>query len=127
MALISWFADLQLADRPAVGGKGGSLGELTRAGITVPPGFVVRVEAFDAFLATVERTNAVRSAVETLDADDLEAVQRASADAQGAMLSHPLPASLKQALREAYSLALGSVRREILDEVPGSVAEPASA
>ena len=32
-----------------------------------------------------------------------------------------------RALREAYSLALGSVRREILDEVPGSVAEPASA
>ena len=27
---------------PTVGGKGGSLGELTRAGIAVPPGFVVR-------------------------------------------------------------------------------------
>ena len=38
---IGWFADLTLADRPAVGGKGASLGELTRAGIAVPPGFVV--------------------------------------------------------------------------------------
>jgi hypothetical protein len=58
MTLISWFADLQLTDRPAVGGKGGSLGELTRAGISVPPGFVVRVEAFDEFLANVEKTRA---------------------------------------------------------------------
>jgi pyruvate,water dikinase len=103
MPLISWFADIQLADRPAVGGKGGSLGELTRAGISVPPGFVVRVEAFDAFLANVEQTHSVRSQVAALDADDLDALQRASADARGAMISHPLPAPLRQALREAYA------------------------
>jgi pyruvate,water dikinase len=103
MTLISWFADLTLADRPAVGGKGGSLGELTRAGISVPPGFVVRVEAFDAFLTNVEQTHAVRTRIGSLDADDLEAQQRAAADAQGAMLAHPLPVPLRQALREAYT------------------------
>lgn len=103
MTLISWFADLQLSDRPAVGGKGGSLGELTRAGISVPPGFVVRVEAFDAFLANVEQTHPVRQKVSALDADDLDAVQRVAAEAQGAMLSHPLPAPLRAALREAYA------------------------
>jgi pyruvate,water dikinase len=103
MTLISWFADLQLSDRPAVGGKGGSLGELTRAGISVPPGFVVRVEAFDAFLANVEQTQAIRAKVAALDADDLDAVQRAAAEAQGAMLSHPLPAPLRAALREAHA------------------------
>jgi phosphoenolpyruvate synthase/pyruvate phosphate dikinase len=27
---ISWFADITLKDRPRVGGKGGSLGELER-------------------------------------------------------------------------------------------------
>ena len=103
MKLVSWFADLQLSDRPAVGGKGGSLGELTRAGIAVPPGFVVRVEAFDAFLENVEQTHPVRQRVAQLDADDLEAIQRVAADAQGAMLSHPLPAVLKQVLKEAYA------------------------
>jgi pyruvate,water dikinase len=102
MTLISWFADLQLTDRPAVGGKGGSLGELTRAGISVPPGFVVRVEAFDAFLTTVEQTHDVRMRVGALDADDLDAQHRVAADAQGALLAHPLPAPLRQALREAY-------------------------
>jgi pyruvate, water dikinase len=102
MTLVSWFADLTLADRPAVGGKGGSLGELTRAGVAVPPGFVVRIEAFDAFLGTVEQSHPVRARVSALDADDLDAVQRVAADAQGAMLSHPLPASLRQVLREAY-------------------------
>ena len=44
--VIAWFDAIGLGDRPAVGGKGGSLGELTKAGIAVPPGFVVRTEAF---------------------------------------------------------------------------------
>ena len=51
---IGWFADLSLADRPQVGGKGGSLGELVRAGIAVPPGFVVKTAAFEQFLAAAE-------------------------------------------------------------------------
>src|SRR5690349_24088490 len=52
---VSWFADIGLKDRPHVGGKGGSLGELQRAGIAVPPGFVVRTEAFEIFLQVLER------------------------------------------------------------------------
>src|SRR5713226_6146560 len=46
---VSWFADIGLSDREHVGGKGGSLGELQRAGIPVPPGFVVRTRAFERF------------------------------------------------------------------------------
>ena len=51
---VSWFADVGIADRPTVGGKGGSLGELTQAGIAVPPGFVVTTFAFEEFLAALE-------------------------------------------------------------------------
>lgn len=36
--LIAPFADVGTADRSVVGGKGASLGELTRAGLSVPPG-----------------------------------------------------------------------------------------
>ena len=61
-----------LADRPAVGGKGGSLGELTRAGIAVPPGFVVRPRPSRRFLAgaRAQRRRCAR-AVAALAADDL--------------------------------------------------------
>src|SRR3954463_6991834 len=40
------FAELGRADVPAAGGKGASLGELLRAGIRVPDGFVVTTTAF---------------------------------------------------------------------------------
>ncbi len=38
---IRWFSDVGLTDAGLVGGKGANLGELTRSGFPVPPGFVV--------------------------------------------------------------------------------------
>ena len=58
---ISWFHDIGLVDRPKVGGKGGSLGELHRAGINVPPGFVVRTEWFEGFIGAMERHSPLRA------------------------------------------------------------------
>lgn len=103
---ISWFGQLGLADRPVVGGKAASLGELTRAGIAVPPGFVVRTAAFDAFIALVEKSSPVRALVSGLDGEDLEAVQACSAAIQGAMFSHPLPQEVQAALRAAHARLL---------------------
>jgi pyruvate, water dikinase len=65
-ANIRWFADISLADRATVGGKGGSLGELTRANIEVPAGFVITTNGFERFLAALEKENSLRSQVEEL-------------------------------------------------------------
>jgi len=75
---IAWFAEVGLDDREQVGGKGGSLGELTRAGIAVPPGYVVRTGAFARFLAALEQREPVRSAVAALAAEDLGAITACS-------------------------------------------------
>ncbi|MBX6389523.1 MAG: PEP/pyruvate-binding domain-containing protein [Frankia sp.] len=53
---VRWFDELRAADRPLVGGKCASLGELTAAGLAVPPGFAVTVEAFAAVGAAVGLT-----------------------------------------------------------------------
>jgi pyruvate,water dikinase len=100
---ISWFTDLGMADRPVVGGKAASLGELTRAGIQVPPGFVVRTEAFDQFMDVVEAGAAVRTRAARVDAGDLDAVQSCAAAIQGAMFAHPLPQALRAAMRTAHA------------------------
>ena len=71
--IIGWFADIGLHDRPQVGGKGGSLGELQRAGIAVPPGFVVKTGAFERFIQALERKAPVRARIEALSGDDLAA------------------------------------------------------
>ncbi len=45
------FKNITKADVPIAGGKGAALGEMTRAGMPVPPGFVVLSAAYEKFLA----------------------------------------------------------------------------
>ena len=44
------FEDLSKSDIGIAGGKGANLGELTQAGIPVPPGFVVTAQAYEKFM-----------------------------------------------------------------------------
>jgi pyruvate, water dikinase len=100
--VVGWFAELGLADRPQVGGKGGSLGELERAGIAVPPGFVVKTAAFERFLAVVERAAPIRARVAGLDPDDLAAVTAVSEQLRATIEAAALPPDIASAIARAY-------------------------
>lgn len=102
MRAVSWFADIGIDDRPTVGGKGASLGELTKAGIAVPPGFVVTTAAFEQFLALLEARSPVRDLVENLDPDDLAAATSLSGQLRALVLEEPMPAPLDSALTTAH-------------------------
>ncbi len=49
------FTELSKQDAPTAGGKGASLGELTQAGIPVPPGFVILAEAYNRLSPELEK------------------------------------------------------------------------
>ena len=101
--VIGWFADIGLADRPQVGGKGGSLGELQRAGIAVPPGFVVKTHAFERFIQELERTSPVRAPVESLHADDLAGITACSRELRSRVEGAALPADVAEEIALAHS------------------------
>ena len=94
-ANISWFPDVTLQDRSEVGGKGGSLGELTRAGIAVPPGFLLRTGAFERFVAALEKQEPVRSCLEGLEALELAKITALSKTLRARFESTPLPDDLR--------------------------------
>jgi pyruvate,water dikinase len=102
-AHVSPFADIGLGDRPQVGGKGGSLGELQRAGIAVPPGFVVRTEAFETFLEVLERESPVRARVQALSADDLAGITACSKALRARMERVALPADVLDQVSSAHA------------------------
>src|SRR3954468_12828398 len=91
---IAWFADIGLEDRPHVGGKGGSLGELQRAGISVPPGFVIATGAFARFIAALERKAPLRPRIEELGCDDLSATAARCAEIRARIEAEPMPAEV---------------------------------
>ena len=100
--IIGWFADVGLSDRPTVGGKGGSLGELTRAGIPVPPGFVVRTAAFERFLRTLEKEGPIRTSVEGLSGHELEKITALSECLRKRVESAPLPEDVNSEILAAH-------------------------
>jgi pyruvate,water dikinase len=101
--IVGWFADIGLTDRPHVGGKGGSLGELQRAGIDVPPGFVVKTGAFERFVRALEHEAPVRAPVEALDADDLDAVTACCKEMRARVEATPLPADVLEEISSAHA------------------------
>src|SRR5215217_435686 len=51
MTYTAWFNEIRKDDIALAGGKGANLGELSRAGLPVPPGFVLTTAAYDAIVA----------------------------------------------------------------------------
>ncbi|HUI62508.1 MAG TPA: PEP/pyruvate-binding domain-containing protein [Steroidobacteraceae bacterium] len=99
---VSWFSEIGLGDRPDVGGKGGSLGELQRAGIAVPPGFVVRTQAFEHFLQRLEQDAPLRAQVQSLDPSDLAAITSCSRELRARLEEAPLPQELFEEISRAH-------------------------
>ena len=99
---IAWFDEIGLGDREQVGGKGGNLGELQRAGLAVPPGYVVTTPAFERFLASLEREAPVRAAVAALNGDDLEAITACSRALRRRMEDSELPGEVLGELAAAH-------------------------
>jgi phosphoenolpyruvate synthase/pyruvate phosphate dikinase len=99
---VRWFKDIGLADRPDVGGKGASLGELTRAGIQVPPGFVVPVPTFEAFLAMADPGGAGRATVAALDPSDISAIATAGEKIRERIIEAQMPRAIEMEIACAY-------------------------
>jgi pyruvate,water dikinase len=102
MSAIVWFEHIRLADAPEVGGKGANLGELTAAGLPVPPGFVITSRAF---LAALDRSGArlkLREILAEVDATDDAALTRACEEAQALVRATAIPDALAAEITAAY-------------------------
>lgn len=95
------FAAIGLADRPTVGGKGASLGELQRAGVRVPPGFVVTTAAFEEHLEAADADGSIRRTIRQLDPDDLSAMTTATAQVRLRIESAAMPVAVLSAVAAA--------------------------
>jgi pyruvate,water dikinase len=99
--------ELSRADVPFAGGKGANLGELTQAGVPVPPGFVVGAPAYAAFCDEGDLRQRLAAALDGVDVQDSAALDAAASRARALVAAAPVPEPLQRAIAEAYR-ALGS-------------------
>jgi pyruvate,water dikinase len=111
---IVWIDEAQDADTALLGGKLGSLVEMTRAGFAVPPAFGITTDAFAAFAEHVGLQRSVKELCTDLDGEDLQAVERVSAQLAQIIESAEMPAALAAEITAAYA------RLEEATGVPGT-------
>jgi pyruvate, water dikinase len=96
------FERLNRSDVRRAGGKGANLGELTAAGLPVPPGFVISAPAYAAFCDGSGLRSRIAERLEGVDVEDTDRLDRLAAEVRSTIETEPIPDWLEDALCEAY-------------------------
>ncbi len=107
------FAQLGRDDVAYAGGKGANLGELTRAGLPVPDGFVIGAPAYAAFLTETGLRERLAELLDDVNVEDTAALQAASVAAQALFDQTPMPEPLAAEIRSAYEQLAGADRASL--------------
>lgn len=100
--LIVEFANARRSDVPTLGGKGANLGEMTAAGLPVPPGFVLSIDAYRQFYESNNLGPKVAAELKGLDPDNPAELDRHASALRQMILSGVVPDSLRTAVESAY-------------------------
>lgn len=100
---VLWIDTPGTAGDPRLGGKFGSLAEMTEAGFQVPPGFGITTDAYRHFLQGSGLDERARRTREQAVGADLATVERLAAEMAQAISEAALPADLETAIRTAYA------------------------
>jgi pyruvate,water dikinase len=99
---IVWFDEVTKDDIAIVGGKGANLGEMTKANIPVPPGFIVTVGAYYDFLQKSNIAHKISDLLKPLDINDSKQLQQVSTEIKGVILDSTMTPDLVKEIKQAY-------------------------
>jgi len=99
---IVWFAEVGKEDVEQAGGKGANLGEMTRANIPVPAGFIVTADTYFRFLDQSGLRPAIQKLLSSVDYDDSALLQRVSEKIKELIGGSPVPADIAAEIEGAY-------------------------
>ncbi len=98
---VVWFAACSRELAPRLGGKCASLGELTRAGLPVPPGFAITTDAHSAACDGV--ADSLRATLVACDPTDPASLAATSSQLRGTVEALPMPDDVQAAVAAAYA------------------------
>lgn len=102
MELIKKFNEITKSDTAIAGGKGASLGEMTQAGIPVPPGFVILSDAFEKFLEETDLNVEIDSILHTVNHEEMGTIENASEKIQALIIGATFPDNLAKEVEKFF-------------------------
>ena len=99
---VVWFREVTKNDIAIVGGKGANLGEMTKAGIPVPQGFIVTAHAYFSFIEKTGIHDEIVNTLEPLDVQDSKQLQTLAAKVQDIIKGAEIPPEIIEQIERAY-------------------------
>jgi pyruvate,water dikinase len=112
MKHVEFFEELNKEDVAIAGGKGANLGELTQAGIPVPPGFVITSRTYDQFIKETGIFNDIMDILDATDVNNNQELQQAAKDIKKIINETEIPDDIKIIIIEAYNALCRRIGKE---------------
>ena len=102
--LVLWFENLRKTDIPSVGGKNANLGELTNAGIHVPPGFAITAFSYKRFIQETGISSKIYEIIKDTitNPNEPKLYETASKKIRELIEATPMPKDIENAIRSTY-------------------------
>ena len=102
MELIRDFKKIDKSNVSIAGGKGASLGEMTKASIPVPRGFVILSSAFEKFLEETDLNIEIDSILDSVNHKEMHTVENASEKIGALILGAVMPKDIKEDVQKFF-------------------------
>lgn len=101
-------SEVSAVDVLLVGGKGAQLGEMVKADLPVPDGFIVTTTAYDFFLEFSDLRTQIGTLLANLNTNDSTGLKALSSQIKGLIEQAIIPAEIEQEIRAGYAQLAGS-------------------
>lgn len=112
MEYVEFFEELKKEDVDIAGGKGANLGELTQAGIPVPPGFVITSATYQRFMDETGITQEILDILDALDVNNNKELQESAREIIRIITETPIPDEISSLIIEAYNALCHRIGKE---------------
>lgn len=103
MKNVVTFKEVDKGSVAIVGGKGANLGEMTKAGLPVPPGFVTTSDAYFAFVKANKIDEFIKNATAGLNVQDNRKLNEVAEQIKKAILDGQIPREISEDIVKAYN------------------------
>ncbi len=112
MEYVEFFEELKKEDVDIAGGKGANLGELTQAGIPVPPGFVITSATYQKFMDETGITQEIMDILDALDVNNNKELQESALKIKKIIKETEIPDEIRSLIIEAYNALCHRIGKE---------------
>lgn len=121
--LLVWFDEVDHEDIALVGGKGANLGEMTKAGFPVPPGFIITSIAYQKFLQENNLEQKIQHLLGLVEFDKQESLEKISKQVEALITNGKLSQELVAEIFTAYAKLSGPLSQALVAVRSSATAE----